>query len=283
MEVRPVRPLRFADGETWEPGRRTRVMGVLNATPDSFSDGGRHVEPAVALVAAQRMVDSGVDLIDIGGESTRPGASPVSEEEECARVLPVLEALRGRLDVRISIDTRKAAVARRALEAGADLINDVSALGDPGMAGLAAERGVPLVLMHMRGDPRTMQDDTSYDDLVATVVDFLRKRAETAVNTGVSSDRLVLDPGIGFGKSVDGNLAILNRIPELCSLGWPVLIGASRKSFIGTLLGLEVGERLEGSLAVAAYAVSRGAHMVRAHDVAETVRVVRMIDAIQNA
>ena len=283
MEDRKPYNLRFADGSALELGRCTRVMGVLNVTPDSFSDGGRHAALADALAAAERLVEQGADLVDIGGESTRPGACAVDADEESRRVLPVIEGIRRNSAIRISIDTRKAEVARRALDAGADLINDVTAFRDPDMLQLVRERGVPAVVMHMRGDPETMQRRTSYEDLMATIGGFLEDCVGTAVAAGVSGDKIVVDPGIGFGKSAAGNLTILKELSKLNRIGQPVLIGASRKSFIGSLLDLPVGERLEGSLAVAAYASANGAHIIRAHDVEATVRVVRMIDAIRGA
>ena len=278
-----IYPLRFADSETLELGRRTVVMGVLNVTSDSFSDGGRFSKPADALDAARRMTEDGAELIDVGGESTRPGASPVGQDSETRRVVPVIEAIKRELQIRVSVDTSKASVARRAFEAGADLLNDVSALGDPAMLPLLVERGAPVVLMHMRGTPRTMQADTRYDDLLGSVLDFLQARTNAAIAGGVREDRIVVDPGIGFGKSCEGNLAILRRIPALAAVDKPILIGASRKAFIGQVLDLPVDDRLHGSLAVAAFASARGAHIIRTHDVAATVRVVRMIDAIRNA
>jgi dihydropteroate synthase len=281
MQQRAVYSLRFADGGTLELGPQTRVMGVLNLSPDSFSDGGLHADTASALEAAQAMAAAGAEIIDVGGESTRPGAAPVSAAQETDRVLPVIEGIKRRLEVRISIDTMKADVARQAVDAGADLINDVTALGDPAMLPLAVDRGVPVVLMHMRGSPQTMQHDTHYDDLLAELATFLRQRTETAVAAGLSDDKIMIDPGIGFGKSVEGNLTILKRLPELSRLGMPILVGASRKAFIGAVLDLPVQDRLEGSLAVAAYASAQGAHVIRAHDVAATARAVRMIDAIR--
>jgi dihydropteroate synthase len=275
--------IEFADGGRLELGPRTAVMGVLNLTPDSFSDGGRHTDPAAALSTAMHMVRAGADLIDVGGESTRPGASPVEAAEESLRVVPLIRAIKRQSDVRVSVDTTKADVARQALDAGADMVNDVSALGDPEMATLIRDRQVPAVLMHRRGTPATMQADTGYDDVVASVVEYLRGRLDRAVECGISGDKILLDPGIGFGKSTEGNLSILKRLGELSGLGRPVLIGASRKSFIGALLEAPVEDRLCGSLAVAAFAGAAGAHVVRAHDVTETVRVLRMIDAIRGA
>ena len=280
---RPIFSLSFADGGTIELGRRTRVMGVINLAPDSFSDGGQLTTADAALRAAEQMVAAEVDLIDLGGESTRPGATPVSEEQECQRVLPAVEAIKSRLSVRLSVDTMKAGVARRAIEAGADMLNDVSALRDPEMLPLLLRTGVPVALMHMRGDPRTMQSDTHYDDLMGTLVSFLRERVEKAVSAGVSDDKIIVDPGLGFGKSLDGNLSILRQLATLQRVGRPILIGASRKTFIGKILNLPVTERLEGSLAVAAIAAWNGAHMIRAHDAAATVKVARMVDAIRDA
>jgi dihydropteroate synthase len=274
--------LRFADGDTLDLGRHTAVMGVLNVTPDSFSDGGRFDRLADALEAARRMAGSGAELIDVGGESTRPGAAPVAWEEETRRVVPLIEAIKRELKVRVSVDTSKASVARRALEAGADLLNDVSALGDPEMLPLLVERETPVVLMHMRGTPARMQTNTRYEDLSGAVLEFLEDRANLVRDAGVAEDRIVVDPGIGFGKSAAGNLELLRRIPALVAAGRPVLIGASRKTFIGSILDLPVDDRLHGSLAVAAFASSQGAHIIRAHDVEATVRVVKLIDAIRN-
>jgi len=258
-------------------------MGILNVTPDSFSDRGRFVEPAAALARAAAMVDEGADVIDVGGESTRPGAVPVATGEELDRVLPVVRGIKHGLGARVSVDTTKADVARAALDAGADMINDVSGLGDPEMAAVVRDRGAPIVIMHMRGTPRTMQHDTRYRDVVGEIVDFLRDRVDRASATGVSDDRMIVDPGIGFGKSAAGNLKILKELQALRSLGLPILIGASRKSFLGAACDLPVDERLEAGLAVAAYASAQGAHLLRAHDVRATVRAVRMIDAVRNA
>lgn len=275
--------IRYADGGALRLGRRTAVMGVVNVTPDSFSDGGVHFDPDRALAAAARMAEDGADVIDVGGESTRPGAAAVDEAEETRRIVPVIEAIKRELNVRVSIDTMKAAVARRAFDAGADMLNDISALGDPEMLPLLRERRAPAVLMHMRGTPATMQSDTRYDDLVGSVVGFLRDRVDRAIAGGVADDKILVDPGVGFGKAAAGNLSILGRLPALAAVGKPILIGASRKSFIGAVLDLPADDRLEGSLAVAAFASAQGAHVIRAHDVAETVRAVRMIDAIRDA
>ena len=275
--------IRFADGRAWTLGERTHVMGVVNATPDSFSDGGRLDGVDQAVEAARGMAEAGADVVDIGGESTRPGADPVSSGEEMRRVLPVVEAIKSAIDVRVSVDTVKASVASGAIAVGADMINDVSALSDPEMSSVVARAGVPVVLMHMRGTPRTMQRDTGYAELMTEITEFLREATEKAVAAGVADDKILVDPGIGFGKSPVGNLQILRELSTLRRVGRPLLVGASRKSFIGSVLDLPVTDRLEGSLAAAAVAAWQGVHVVRVHDVAETVRVVRMVDAIRNS
>jgi dihydropteroate synthase len=246
-------------------------MGVLNVTPDSFSDGGRFLEAGAAVAHAQAMAAEGADLIDVGGESTRPGADPVPEDEELGRVLPVLERLRELCVVPLSIDTSKAAVARAAIAAGASFVNDVTALrGDPAMAEVVAEAGVDVCLVHMKGEPRTMQEDPRYDDLVAEVRAFLEQRLAFALEAGVSAERIWLDPGIGFGKTLEHNLELIRRLGEIAAIGRPVVVGASRKRFVGALTGRPEGERLAGSLAAAVLAFERGASMLRVHDVAGT-------------
>ena len=272
----------LACGRTLELGSRTAVAGILNLTPDSFSDGGRFAGIDAALLQVEAMLEAGADLIDAGGESTRPGADNVPAELEAERVVPILRGIRKRFDCILSVDTRKAVVAHQALSEGASLINDVSALGDPGMAAVAAAHGAALILMHMRGDPATMQRHTTYDDLILEIRADLAKATEKAAAQGISDDKIILDPGIGFGKSRRGNLEILRRLSELNAEGRPLMIGASRKSFIGATLDLPVDRRLTGSLAVAAVAVWQGAHILRVHDVAETVQVVRMVDAIRD-
>jgi len=241
------------------------VMGVLNATPDSFSDGGRYPDAGAAAEAARRMAAEGAAIVDVGGESTRPGAAPVDEEAETLRVMPVLERLRGELP--LSIDTRRASVARLALELGATLVNDVSAGRDPGMLPLVAERGAGIVLMHMRGEPGTMQEAPSYDDVVGEVEAFLIARAEEAVAAGVPRDRILVDPGIGFGKRLEDNVALLAALPRLAAHGWPVVVGVSRKRFLGELTGRAVGDRRDGTTAAVTLAVFHGAAVVRVHDV----------------
>jgi dihydropteroate synthase len=270
----------------WPGGRlalseRVHVMGIINVTPDSFSDCGRHFEARTAVEAGLRMLAEGADVLDVGGESTRPGSDPVPPEEEKRRVVPVIEGLRAKADALVSVDTRKAEVARAALDAGAAIVNDVSALrDDPELGPLAAERECPVCLMHMKGTPRDMQRDPRYDDLLGEVRAFFEEAISRAESAGVRRERTILDPGIGFGKTVGHNLTLVNRLDEFADLGRPLLVGASRKSFIGKVLGLEVTERLEGTLAVTALAVARGARIIRVHDVKENVRAVRMAEAV---
>ncbi len=284
--LRPWEPpvLRWHGGEV-PLGRHPLVMGVLNVTPDSFSDGGEHFDPEAALDRALEMVEQGADILDVGGESSRPGADPVPEEEELRRILPVIEHLAPRVRVPVSVDTYKAPVARRAVDAGASLVNDISGLRmDPAMAPTVAEKGCTVVVMHMRGTPRTMQTDTRYDDLMGEIFEALEGSIGAALEAGVPRERVWIDPGIGFGKSPEGNLVILQRLGELRSLGCPILVGASRKSFIGRALGIEdPKDRLEGSLAAAVLAVWNGAHVVRVHDVLETRRAVDLAWAVARA
>ncbi|MBN2164565.1 MAG: dihydropteroate synthase [Pontiellaceae bacterium] len=264
-------------------GERTLVMGILNVTPDSFSDGGEYIDPDKAVTHALEMIRQGADIIDIGGESTRPGAAPVSADNEIRRTAPVIEAIRRKTELPISIDTMKATVAEAALSAGADIINDVSGFeADPAMAGVAAESGAGVVLMHMKGTPRTMQENPVYADVVQEVVDYLAARAGAVEQAGVARERIVLDPGIGFGKTLEHNLALLRHLPELLAAGYPVLVGASRKRFIGQITGRENPEdRRAGSLGVAAWSVGAGAHILRVHDVIDTCDVCRMLDRLE--
>jgi dihydropteroate synthase len=242
------------------------IMGVVNVTPDSFSDGGQFLDPAAAVAHGRRLAAEGAAILDIGGESTRPGATPVPADEELRRVLPVIEGLRG--SATISIDTSKSEVAAAALDAGASLVNDVTALrGDPAMAALVAERGVECCLMHMLGTPRTMQRDPHYNDVVDDVKAFLEERIVSAVAAGVGEERLLVDPGIGFGKTVEHNLELLRRLDEIVALGRPVVIGTSRKSFLGRITGREIDERLSGTIATNVLAYERGARVFRVHDV----------------
>ncbi len=284
LDRAPLR-LRFADGTTWDLTDRPRLMAVLNVTPDSFSDGGLHGTPAAALAHAERCFADGADLLDVGGESTRPGAAPVDEETESRRVVPVVAALRARFpSARLSVDTRRAAVARRALAAGADLINDVSAGADPAMLPLVAAAGVPVALMHMRGEPATMQRDTRYADLVSEVAEALESAAERARGSAVADDRILLDPGLGFGKSAEGNELLLRQLGALRSLGYPLLVGASRKAFIGRLTGVsDPAARLAGSVAAAVVAALRGAAVLRVHDVGATREALAVATALRRA
>jgi len=262
-------------------GRRTLVMGIVNATPDSFSDGGSYANVDDAVKHAIQMVADGAELVDVGGESTRPGSDVVAPEEEIRRVVPVIRRIVDELpDVPVSIDTRKPAVAHAALEGGASIVNDVSAGGDPAMFGVVGEAGAGMVLMHMKGEPKTMQDDPSYYDVVAEVRGFLGDRVEAAVGAGIDLERLCIDPGIGFGKTLEHNLAILHDIRAFQHLGVPVLVGPSRKRFIGTLTDTEVGDRTEGTAGVVAWCAAEGVDIVRVHDVKEMTRVVRVVDAI---
>jgi dihydropteroate synthase len=267
---------------TMRLGRRTLLMGIINVTPDSFYDGGKRFDPAKAVADGLGFVEAGADMIDIGGESTRPGAPPVSAQEEMQRVLPVVQGLRRMVKIPISIDTYKARVARAALMEGADIVNDISALRfDPEMAALLATQKVPVVLMHMQGTPQTMQAEPRYNNVLREVQDFLEARAGFALEAGLERDNIILDPGIGFGKTLDHNLTLLRGLPALAAMGYPLLIGASRKAFIGKILDLKPEERLEGSLAAAVAAVFGGAHIIRVHDVKETRRAVRVADAIR--
>ncbi len=268
------------DGSTL--GERPFVMGILNVTPDSFSDGGQFAGEG-AVEHARRMVAEGADIIDIGGESTRPGSDPVSLAEELARLEAVLPQVVD-MGVPVSIDTTKAEVAEWAMDRGAAIVNDVSACRfDDGMAPLVAGRGCPLVLMHMLGMPKTMQQDPRYPrGVMVEITDFFERRIKDLTAAGVDVDQIILDPGIGFGKTVPHNLTIMDRLVELRELGRPLLVGASRKMFIGLITGAEVGERLPGSLAAAVMAVMGGADIVRVHDVAETVQAVRVVDAVTN-
>ncbi len=262
---------------------RPQVMGVLNVTPDSFSDGGRFIAPAAAVAQAQAMCDAGAALIDIGGESTRPGAQPVSEADELARVIPVVEALAPRLPVPISVDTSKPAVMAAAVAAGAGMINDVAALTAPGALQVARDSGVPVCLMHMQGEPRSMQRAPRYGDVVAEVHDYLTQRVSACEAAGIARERLLVDPGFGFGKQLAHNLALLARLDRFHALGLPLLVGLSRKRMFGDLLGLAVDERLVPSVVAAVLAVQRGARIVRAHDVAETVSALKLVTAVRDA
>lgn len=267
-------------------GERTLIMGVLNVTPDSFSDGGEFLGPEAAIERALEMERDGADLLDVGAESTRPGSGAVSVEEELRRVLPVLEGLRGRLKIPISVDTQKAEVARAALNAGAELINDVSGLKhDPKIAEVAAEHKVPLILMHMRGEPGTMQQKPFAREVLRDVISGLKASAAKARKAGVAKSQIVFDPGIGFGKSYDQNYELLRKLPQLGELGFSLLVGTSRKAFLGRTLGRDgqpapPEKRIWGTAATVAVSILKGAHIVRVHDVAEMVQVARVADCV---
>ena len=263
-------------------GGRPRLMGIVNVTPDSFSDGGQCNDPVRAAEHALRLVDQGADVLDVGGESTRPGALGVSVEEELGRVMPVVERIVSRTDVPVSIDTAKSAVAREALAAGAAIVNDVTGLrGDPAMSGLVAEHGVPVVCMHMLGTPRTMQQDPRYDDVVAELADFFQERLAHLCRAGIDRSQIILDPGIGFGKTLSHNLEILRNIERLSELGQPVCVGHSRKSFIGMATGQPVGNRLIGSVAVAVGLCYHRVHVLRVHDVEAVRQAVDLVYAME--
>ncbi len=277
------------DGLVWRcrerefsPGAWPLLMGILNVTPDSFSDGGRFADPARAVEHGLEMISAGAAIIDVGGESSRPGAAPVAEAEELDRVLPVIQALHQHPEAVLSIDTRKSAVAERALRAGAQIVNDISALtADPRMAGVAREFRAGVILMHMRGEPRTMQADPRYADVVGEVRDYLRGRVEALTAAGLERNTLAIDPGFGFGKTAEHNIRLLARLGELRACGRPVVVGVSRKRFLGQLTGRPVGERLAGSLGALAFALAAGAQVVRVHDVRESRDVVETLKALR--
>jgi dihydropteroate synthase len=267
-------------------GQRTVVMGVLNVTPDSFSDGGKFLQPESAVEQAFAIERAGADLLDVGGESTRPGSNETSASVELDRILPVLEALRGRLKIPISVDTRRASVAELAVRAGAELVNDVSGLeSDPRIAEVAAHRRVPLILMHMRGEPRTMQAAGFARDVMKDVIHGLRRSVAIAQKAGVAKSQIILDPGIGFGKSFAQNYELLQKVPQLAKLGYPLLVGTSRKGFLGATLARDgkpapPEERIWGTAATVTASILNGAHIVRVHDVAEMVQVARVADCL---
>jgi len=274
------RTLMLPRGRSLDLGGKALVMGIVNATPDSFYAASRVAGASAAVDAAASMIAAGAAVVDVGGESTRPGSEYVSPDEEAGRVVPVVEAIRSRWDVAISVDTRKASVAAASIAAGADIVNDVAALGDdPALAALCATSGVPVVLMHKKGVPASMQDSPWYVDCVAEVLEFLLAAASRAIAAGIPASRIVLDPGIGFGKRLQDNLALLVRLDEIAASGYPVLVGLSRKSFIGALTGAGPELRLPGSIAAACAARSRGAVIFRVHDVAETVQALAVFDA----
>ncbi len=260
---------------------RTHLMGVLNVTPDSFSDGGRFYKLDEAIKQGVSLAEEGADIIDVGGESTRPGSEPVPIEEELKRVIPVIEELAKRTDVPISIDTYKSKVAKEALDSGAQMVNDISALRfDPEMKNVVAYYKIPVALMHIQGTPRNMQENPFYENLIEEIKDYLKESIKIAKNAGIDEDKIIIDPGIGFGKTLEDNLKIIKKLKEFCSLDKPLLIGVSRKSFIGKILDIPVEERLEGSLAALTVCIMSGANVLRVHDVKESKRVARLVDAI---
>lgn len=263
--------------------RKTYLMGIINTTPDSFSDGGLHFSRSAAVDACLRMVDDGADIIDVGGESTRPGSDPVSLEEELRRTLPVIESVSSKVNVPISIDTYKAEVAKRALDAGASMVNDISGLAfDPGMPEIVCRYGVPVAIMHIKGSPKDMQKDPSYTALIPEIMEYFRSRIAFAVKAGISEDRIIIDPGIGFGKTFNHNLQILHNLSEFTCLRRPVLVGPSRKAFIGKILDdAPATGRLEGTAAAVAISIMQGANIVRVHDVKEMAKVAKVADAIK--
>lgn len=265
-------------------GKRTLLMGVLNVTPDSFSDGGFFYDKEKAIAHGLRMVEEGADIIDIGGESTRPGSKPLELKEELRRVLPVIESLSKEVDVPISIDTYKSTVAQRAIGAGAEIINDITGLHfDPDLAQIAAKEDAPLVLMHIRGTPETMQKDVHYDSLFSEILQYLKDSIQRAESAGLDPRQIIIDPGIGFGKTIQDNLLIIKNLFEFRILGKPILLGTSRKSFIGKILNTEAGDRLEGTLSSIAIGVLNGAHIIRSHDVLQAKKAIAVADAIKMA
>jgi dihydropteroate synthase len=281
----PSHDVPLPGGGALKLGERAAIMGIVNVTPDSFSDGGRFLDARAAIDHGLALADEGADVLDVGAESTRPGAAPVDAEEEMRRLLPVVQALASKAGVPVSVDTMKAAVAEAALDAGAQIVNDVSAgMHDARTLRVCAERNAPIVLMHMRGEPRTMQTDVRYRDVVREIVAYLDARAAAARAAGVSADRILVDPGFGFGKLVEHNLVLLRRLGEIRRLGYPIVAGTSRKTFIGKVLGdLPVDERAEGTAATVALAIWNGASIVRVHDVRAMRRVVSIVEAAMNA
>jgi len=270
-------------GRLLELGRRTLIMGILNITPDSFSDGGCFADYQKALAQALELISAGADILDVGGESTRPGSAPVPLEVELERVVPIIRAVREKSDIPISVDTNKAEVALRSLEAGADIINDVSSLRfDPGMARAAAESGAPLILMHMLGTPRTMQVNPVYESVISEITAFLEERMKFAVQNGIERSQIVVDPGIGFGKTVTHNLNIIRNLDSFSCMDRPILLGVSRKRFIGSVLGRAEDQRELGTAVANAFGVAAGAHILRVHDVAFHREAVRMAEAVRS-
>lgn len=276
----PKYPILKCSSYNLEIGKRTLIMGILNVTPDSFSDGGLYNKLDKALDHAEKMVEDGADIIDVGGESSRPGSEPIPEHIELERILPVIKKLAKKVNTPISIDTYKASVAERALDAGACMVNDITALDDPNMAGVLAKFDAPIVLMHKQGTPKNMQVNPSYNSLIPEIIDYLQYKIQLAIDRGIRKEQIIIDPGIGFGKTAEHNLEILRDLRKFKILKKPILIGTSRKSFIGKVLNLPVEDRLEGTAATVAIAITNGADIIRVHDVKEMKRVALMTDAI---
>ena len=276
-------PLRLRK-RTFMLGKRTLLMGVLNITPDSFSDGGLYFDREKAIAQGVKMAEDGADIIDVGGESTRPGSKPLETEEELRRVIPVIESLVKKIDVPISVDTYKSAVAQKAIDTGAEMINDISALHfDPDLALISARENIPIILMHMRGTPETMQKDVHYESLFSEIIQYLKESIQQAESIGVNPEQIIVDPGIGFGKTLQDNLLIIKNLSEFRVLGKPILLGPSRKTFIGKILNADPEQRLEGTLSSIAIAVLNGAHIIRCHDVLQAKRAIAVADAIRFA
>jgi dihydropteroate synthase len=270
--------------QTLTLGKRTYLMGALNVTPDSFSDGGLFFDKEKAIIQGLRMVEEGADIIDVGGESTRPGSKPLGLEEELRRVIPVIESLAKKIDIPISIDTYKSTVARKAIEVGAQIVNDISGLHfDPGLAQVVAKEDIPIILMHIRGTPETMQKDVHYDSLFSEIFQYLGDSIQRAESAGLDPQQIIIDPGIGFGKTLEDNLLIIKNLFEFRILGKPILLGTSRKSFIGKILNADVTDRLEGTLSSIAIEVLNGAHIIRCHDVLQAKKAIAVADAIHMA
>ena len=269
---------------TFDFNQRTYIMGILNVTPDSFSDGGKYFDEDKAVRRAIQMVEDGADIIDIGGESTRPGAEPVTIEEELRRTVPVIKSVVKHVRIPISIDTYKSEVARRALDAGAAMINDISGLNfDPEMARVAAQSGVPVIIMHIKGEPKNMQRNPVYHALIPEICEYLQDGIKRSVDTGISADKIIIDPGIGFGKTFEHNLEIIHNLAAFKILEKPIMVGPSRKAFLGKILGdVPSEERLEGTAVAIAISIINGAHIIRVHDVREMVRIAKVADAIKN-
>ena len=269
---------------TFDFSQKTYIMGILNITPDSFSDGGKYFDEDKAVRRAIQMAEDGADIIDIGGESTRPGSDPVTIEEELRRTVPVIKAVMKHVHIPVSIDTYKSEVAQRALDAGAAMINDISGLNfDREMAKVAAQHGVPVIIMHIKGEPKNMQQNPVYNALIPEICEYLKDAIKRAVDTGISADKIMIDPGIGFGKTFEHNLEIIHNLAEFKILGKPVMVGPSRKAFLGKILGdASPEERLEATAAAVAISIMNGAHMIRVHDVREMVKVAKVADAIKN-